>query len=185
MQFQPLPLAGQVELPATKLVGLTVSDVDSLEQCHGTWTTLAAPVKVKRAASWQSVLGTKIVTFTGFPALKVPCEAVKLMPLMPLLDAFHCKLPCSPVASPRVTVHIIQPLVNLSGLAISVGGTQLHVATVGVDAPKKVKLALAGQITLGITMTICSEEPGGSVPLAGKIETPSNPWLVTDQLRLR
>ncbi len=97
------------------------------------------------------------------------------MPLMPLLDAFHCKLPCSPVASPSVTVHTMQPLVNLSGLATSFGGTQLHVATVGVEAPKKVKLALAGQVTLGITMTICSEEPGGSVPLVGKTEMPATP----------
>jgi hypothetical protein len=79
----------------------------------------------------------------------------------------------------------MQPLVNLSGLAISFGGTQFHFATVGVEAPKKVKLALAGQVTLGITMTICAEEPGASVPLAGQIETPAIPWLVTDQFRLR
>jgi len=91
VQVQPFPLAGQL-VPAVKLVGLIVSDVCPGVQCHGTRMVLAGPVKVKAAAAGQVVFGTEIVTCADLPGNNVPCEELNLMPLIPLLDALHCRL---------------------------------------------------------------------------------------------
>ena len=165
MQVHPFPLSGQL-VPAINLGGLTVRSPDD-PQCHGTPMVLPGPVKVKAALAGQLVFGREIVTWTDWPGNSLPRDGLKVMPFIPLPDALQFKMPWESGEGASVTVHDRQPLLKLPGLAISFGGAQLHGTLTGCVAPRKVKVAPAGQVVLGTKIVICTGEPGGRVPLAG------------------
>jgi hypothetical protein len=110
---------------------------------------LPGPVKVRVALAWQLVFGREIVTGTDWPGNSLPCDGLKVMPFIPLPDALQFRMPWESREGASVTVHDRQPVLRLPGLAISFGGAQLHGTLTGCDPPRKVKVALAGQVVLG------------------------------------
>lgn len=84
---------------------------------------------MKLACLGQRVFGTKIVTTLLSPLLNVPRAGLKLMPIMPLLDADQLSALWEPAARASVTVHT-QPFLRAQslcafkelGLTTNVGG---------------------------------------------------------------
>ena len=118
---------------------------------------LPGPVKVKAALAGQLVFGTEIVTETDWPGNSLPFDGLKVMPGIPLADAFQFRMPCEAREGASVTVHDRQPLLKLAGLAVNFGEMQFHGTLRGCFAPRKVKVALAGQVVLAtIIVTGCA-----------------------------
>ena len=149
MQVQPLLFSGQL-VPALNVCGLTDRNCpfDKL-QCQGTRVVYPGPVKLRTALAGQLVFGTEIVTWTDSPGNNLPCDGLKVMPLIPLADTFQSTIPWKSGEGASVTAHDRQPLSKLPGLAISPGEVQFHGTLRGFFAPRKVKVAVAGQVVLG------------------------------------
>ena len=109
---------------------------------------LPGPVKVKVALAGQLVFGTEIVTWADWPGKSLPFDGLKVMPGIPLADAFQLRMPWEAREGASVTVQDRQPLLKLSGLAVNFGEAQFHGTLRGCFAPRKVKVALAGQVVL-------------------------------------
>src|SRR5436305_6931941 len=156
-------------------------------QVHDTFT----PLNVNVALAGQAVFGTTTLTVAGCPAVKVPLGGLKVMPLMPLLDAFQFRIPWSPGLALNFTVqdHPLPEVQSvlaliLDGLTFKVGAAQLHAIGTAFADPLNVKVALAGQTLFGIEIVTSAVWPGGSVPRRGIQETQVMPLLVAVQERL-
>jgi hypothetical protein len=173
-----------------KLVGLTFIVGDP--QLHDTITgTVPWPENVSVALAGQAVLGTMIVMGMDWPAVKTPLAWLKLMPLMPLLEADQLNCPWSFGPVPRVKLHV-QPLAKVQSvfplklllLAVNVKAPQLHGITTWFPGPVKVKVTLAGHTLFGIEIVTDAVWPGSSVPFCWLKVTPEPPLLLALQLRL-
>lgn len=94
VQVQPAlePALGQL-VPPIKLDGLTVN-MDVPVQFHATGTLFAGPTKLKVAVAGQVVfVGIETVTCTVCSGISVPLDGLKVIPFIPLLDAFQLRFP--------------------------------------------------------------------------------------------
>jgi len=145
-----------------KLLGLTFNFGGI--QLQETETELEpCPENLKLALAGHVVLGIVMVTCTGCPGESVPLDGLKLMPL-PLADADQCRLGSPGLLELRDKVSLqLQPLSNVQSvfafklflLTTNIGGEHDQgTVTVLACCPLKLKLALAGQVALGIVIVM-------------------------------